>query len=260
FVTQEADGTFKINIYDSGWTANKVSWLLKNTNSYNIEANTDLNHVKAPGLYHCSGASNIVNVPGGEDNWFNMVVNGDNWHGSQTLYATNTGQIYVRTLHGDIWTGWRSVTTNETLKKLKFVKDSVNQNGDTFQNTQFVTQEADGTFKINIYDSDWTANKVSWLLKNTNSYNIEANTDLNHVKAPGLYHCSGASNIVNVPGGEDNWFNMVVNGDNWHGSQTLYATNTGQIYVRTLHGDIWTGDRKSTRLNSSHVSISYAVF
>src|SRR2546426_7385877 len=27
-----------------------------------------------------------------------------------------------------------------------------------------------------------------------------------------------------------------------------------------LHGDLWTTDRKSTRLNSSHLVISYAVF
>src|SRR5699024_5191802 len=155
---------------------------------------------------------------------------------------------------------WNSFAHKDDLSKVKIKLQSLDQNGNTFTNTQTANKQSDGSYVINTYDSDCNANKVSLLLKNTNSYNIEANTDLNHVKAPGLYHCSGASNIVNVPGGEDNWFNMVVNGDNWHGSQTLYATNTGQIYVRTLHGDIWTGDRKSTRLNSSHVSISYAVF
>lgn len=128
---------------------------------------------------------------------------------------------------------WNSFAKKNDLSKIKFVKDSLNQNGDSFQDIQFVTQEADGTFKINTYDSDWTANKVSWLLKNTQSYNIEANTDLNHVKAPGLYHCSGKSNIVNVPGGEDNWFNMVVNSDNWNGSQAFYATDSNQLYIRT---------------------------
>lgn len=119
------------------------------------------------------------------------------------------------------------------MKRLRFVKQSLDQSGNTFQDTKFVTQEADGTFKINIFDSDRTANKVAWLLKNTSSYNIEPNTDLNRVKAPGLYHCSGASNIVNVPGGEDNWFNMVVNSDNWNGSQVFYATNSNQLYIRT---------------------------
>lgn len=119
------------------------------------------------------------------------------------------------------------------MKRLRFVKQSLDQSGNTFQDTKFVTQEADGTFKINIFDSDWTANKVAWLLKNTSSYNIEPNTDLNRVKAPGLYHCSGASNIVNVPGGEDSWFNMVVNSDNWNGSQVFYATNSNQLYIRT---------------------------
>lgn len=143
------------------------------------------------------------------------------------------GGYWINTANSNVWTGWRSVTTNETLKKLKFVKQSLNQNGETFQDTKFVTQESDGTFKINIYDSDWTAQKVSWLLKNTQSYNIEANTDLNDVKAPGLYHCSGASNIANVPDSRDSWFNMVVNSDNCNGSQVFYATNDNQFYIRT---------------------------
>lgn len=154
-----------------------------------------------------------------------------NW-GSVTVIDQDGG-YWINTANGNVWTGWRSVTTNETLKKLKFVKQSLNQNGDTFQDTKFVTQESDGTFKINIYDSDWTAQKVSWLLKNTNSYNISANTDLNDVKAPGLYHCSGTSNITNVPSGIDTWFNMVVNSDTWNGSQALYATNQNQLYLRT---------------------------
>lgn len=164
--------------------------------------------------------------------WFFAIKLFDPGWGSVTV-VDQDGTYWLNTKNGDIWTGWRSVITNEHLKKLKFVKQSLNQNGDTFQDTKFVTQEADGTFKINIYDSDWTANKVSWLLKNTQSYNIGANANLNDIKAPGLYHCSGASNIVNVPGGEDNWFNMVVNSDNWNGSQTFYATNHNQLYIRT---------------------------
>ena len=160
---------------------------------------------------------------------------------------------------------WNSFAKKNDLSKIKFVKDSLNQNGDSFQDIQFVTQEADGTFKINIYDSDWTANKVSWLLKNTQSYNIEANTDLNHVKAPGLYHCSGASNIANVPDGEDNWFNMVVNSDNWNGSQAFYATDSNQLYIRTWTNSgfqqwrrvINEGDLNSSLANKADKSNTY---
>ena len=186
-----------------------------------------------------------------------------NW-GSVTVIDQDGG-YWINTANDNVWTGWRSVVTNEHLKKLKFVKQSLDQSGNTFQDTKFVTQEADGTFKINIFDSDLTANKVAWLLKNTSSYNIEANTDLNRVKAPGLYHCSGASNIVNVPGGEDNWFNMVVNSDNWNGSQTLYATNTGQFYVRTWNATTLTpwrrvvneGDLNNVLANKADKSNTY---
>lgn len=176
---------------------------------------------------------NVKNLPPMSNKrwYFAIRLVGPGGWGSVTV-VDQDGTYWLNT-RNDVWTGWRSVTTNETLKKLKFVKQSVNQNGDTFQDTKFVTQEADGTFKINIYDSDWTASKVSWLLKNTQSYNIAANTNLNNIKAPGLYHCSGASNIANVPDGMDSWFNMVVNSDNWNGSQAFYATNHNQLYIRT---------------------------
>lgn len=184
--------------------------------------------------YWNGNGQNVKNLPpmGTNKKWyFAIKLVGPGGWGSVTV-VDQDGTYWINT-RNDVWTDWRSVTTNETMKRLRFVKQSLDQSGNTFQDTKFVTQEADGTFKINIFDSDWTANKVAWLLKNTSSYNIEPNTDLNRVKAPGLYHCSGASNIVNVPGGEDNWFNMVVNSDNWNGSQVFYATNSNQLYIRT---------------------------
>lgn len=197
-------------------------------------ADDDLCHLTSSKISYWNGnGGNVKNLPPMSNKkwYFAIRLVGPGGWGSTTV-VDQDGRYWLNT-RNDVWTGWRSVTTNETLKKLKFVKQSLNKNGDTFQDTKFVTQEADGTFKINIFDSDWTANKVAWLLKNTSSYNIEPNTDLNRVKAPGLYHCSGASNIVNVPGGEDNWFNMVVNSDNWNGSQVFYATNSNQLYIRT---------------------------
>ena len=198
-------------------------------------ADDDLCYLTSSKISFWNGnGENVKNLPPmSNKRWYFAIrlVGPDGW-GSVTV-VDQDGTYWLNTKNDDIWAGWRSVTTNETLKKLKFVKQSLNQNGDIFQDTKFVTQEADGTFKINIYDSDWTASKVSWLLKNTQSYNIAANTDLNNIKAPGLYHCSGASNIANVPDGEDNWFNMVVNSDNWNGSQVFYATNSNQLYIRT---------------------------
>lgn len=123
------------------------------------------------------------------------------------------------------------------LNKIKFRIQSLDQNGDKFENIQTATKQTDGSYRLNLFDSDWTASKVNWLLNNTQSYNIESNTDLNNVKAPGLHHCFGASNIANLPAGENNWFNMVVNGDNWNGSQTFYATNSNKFYVRTWNSN-----------------------
>jgi len=197
-------------------------------------ANTDLLMNAGNKIVYWHGNGDAVkNLPpmNNKKYFFAVKLFDTNW-GSVTVIDQDGG-YWINTANGNVWTGWRSVVTNEHLKKLKFVKQSLDQSGNTFQDTKFVTQEADGTFKINIFDSDWTANKVAWLLKNTSSYSIGANTNLNDIKAPGLYHCSGASNIANLPAGEDSWFNMVVNSDNWNGSQALYATNHNQLYIRT---------------------------
>lgn len=198
-------------------------------------ADDDLCYLTSSKISFWNGnGENVKNLPpmGTNKKWyFAIKLVGPGGWGSVTV-VDQDGTYWLNT-RNDVWTGWRSVTTNETLKKLKFVKQSLNKNGDTFQDTKFVTQEPDGTFKINIYDSDWTAQKVSWLLKNTQSYYVATNTDLNDIKAPGLYYCSGSPNIVNIPPNESNWFSMVVNGESRHGSQTFYPSNSNQLYVRT---------------------------
>ena len=229
-------------------------------------ADDDLCHLTSSKISFWNGnGENVKNLPpmNNKEWYFAIRLVGPGGWGSVTV-VDQDGTYWLNT-RNDVWTGWRSVTTNETLKKLKFVKQSLNKNGDTFQDTKFVTQESDGTFKINIYDSDWTAQKVSWLLKNTNSYNISANTNLNDVKAPGLYHCSGTSNITNVPSGIDTWFNMVVNSDTWNGSQALYATNQNQLYLRTWTANgfkawrrvINEGDLNSSLANKADKSDTY---
>ena len=119
------------------------------------------------------------------------------------------------------------------LNKIKLRTQSLDQNGNKFENIQTATKQSDGSYRLNLFDNDWTANKVNWLLNNTASYYIASNTDLNDIKAPGLYYCSGSGNVVNIPHNESNWFSMVVNGESRHGSQTFYPSNSNQLYVRT---------------------------
>lgn len=198
-------------------------------------ADDDLCHLTSSKISFWDGnGENVKNLPpmNNKEWYFAIRLVGPGGWGSVTVIDQD-GTYWLNNKNGDIWTGWRSVTTNETMKRLRFVKQSLDQSGNTFQDTKFVEQEADGTFKINIFDSDWTAQKVSWLLKNTQSYYVAANTDLNDIKAPGLYYCSGSPNIVNIPPNESNWFSMVVNGESRHGSQTFYPSNSNQLYVRT---------------------------
>ncbi|MGE9987312.1 BppU family phage baseplate upper protein [Lactobacillus johnsonii] len=194
----------------------------------------EFNNINNTGIYLITNPQKGNNYPG-NGNWGILKVS--NAHGDrieQEYYEdVANGSIYHRQAVSGTWRAWQKLANIDDLSKVKIKLQSLDQNGDTFTNTQTANKQSDGSYVINTYDNDWTANKVSWLLKNTNSYVIGRNTNLNDIKAPGLYHCSGASNIANVPAGEDSWFSMVVNGESRHGSQTFYATNSNQLYVRT---------------------------
>lgn len=193
----------------------------------------DFNNLTSTGIYMITQPDHGKNYPAAT--WGILKVdNADDNRIEQEYYEdVANGSIYHRQAVSGTWRAWQKLANIDDLSKVKIKLQSLDQNGDTFTNTQTANKQSDGSYVINTYDNDWTANKVSWLLKNTKSYVIGSNTNLNDIKAPGLYHCSGTSNIVNVPSGEDNWFNMVVNSDNWNGSQAFYATNSNQLYIRT---------------------------
>src|SRR5690625_3960172 len=61
----------------------------------------------------------------------------------------------------------------------------------------------------------------------------------------------------------DGDYELIVKWDPSNSKDNSHAGYTGNVYIDayTLEGDkLWRIDRKSTRLNSSHVAISYAVF
>lgn len=193
----------------------------------------DFNNLTSTGIYMITQPDHGKNYPAAT--WGILKVdNADDNRIEQEYYEdVANGSIYHRQAVSGTWRAWQKLANIDDLSKVKIKLQSLDQNGDTFTNTQTANKQSDGSYVINTYDNDWTAYKVNWLLNNTASYSIESNTDLNDVKAPGLYHCSGKSNITNMPSGTDNWFNMAVNSDEWNGSQTFYATNSNQLYVRT---------------------------
>ena len=193
----------------------------------------DFNNLTSTGIYMITQPDHGQNYPAATGGILKVDNANDNQIKQEYYEDVANGSIYHRQAVSGTWRAWQKLANIDDLSKVKIKLQSLDQNGDTFTNTQIATKQSDGSYVIDTYYNDWTAYKVSWLLKNTQSYNIAANTDLNNIKAPGLYHCSGASNIANVPDGEDNWFNMVVNSDNWNGSQVFYATNSNQLYIRT---------------------------
>ncbi len=205
----------------------------------------DFNDLTSTGIYLITNPQKGNNYPG-NGNWGILKVS--NAHGDrieQEYYEdVANGSIYHRQAVSGTWRAWQKLANIDDLSKVKIKLQSLDQNGDTFTNTQTANKQSDGSYVINIYDNDWTANKVSWLLKNTNSYVIGSNTNLNDIKAPGLYHCSGATNISNTPPGTDSYFELYVNSGNWNGSQTFYETNHNNIYIRTWNSSGFSAWRK----------------
>lgn len=204
----------------------------------------DFNNLTSTGIYMITQPDHGQNYPAATGGILKVSNANDNRIEQEYYEDAANGSIYHRQAVSGTWGAWQKLANIDDLSKVKIKLQSLDQNGDTFTNTQTANKQSDGSYVINTYSNDWTAYKVSWLLKNTNSYVIGSNTNLNDIKAPGLYHCSGGSNIVNVPGSEDNWFNMVVNSGHWNGSQTFYATNSNQLYVRTWNSTSFTKWRK----------------
>ncbi len=205
----------------------------------------EFNNINNTGIYLITNPQKGNNYPG-NGNWGILKVSNANGDRIEQEYYEDVanGSIYHRQAVSGTWRAWQKLANIDDLSKVKIKLQSLDQNGDTFTNTQIATKQSDGSYVINTYDNDWTAYKVSWLLKNTNSYVIGRNTNLNDIKAPGLYHCSGATNISNTPPGTDSYFELYVNSGNWNGSQTFYETNHNNIYIRTWNNSGFSAWRK----------------
>lgn len=87
------------------------NWLLKPVQEHvpivAIKNNTDLNNVKNTGFYNAAGTDGLKNSP--VPAWFSMSVNANQWNGQQTLYDTNSGQLYVRTWNSTRFTDWQRI-------------------------------------------------------------------------------------------------------------------------------------------------------
>ena len=197
----------------------------------------DFNNLTSTGIYMITQPDHGQNYPAATGGILKVDNANDNQIKQEYYEDVANGSIYHRQAVSGTWRAWQKLANIDDLSKVKIKLQSLDQNGDTFTNTKTATKQSDGSYVINTYDNDWTANRVSWLLKNTNSYVIESNTNLNDIKAPGLYYCSGSADVVNIPHNESNWFSMVVNGESRHGSQTFYPSNSNQLYVRTWNSN-----------------------
>jgi archaellum component FlaC len=226
------------------------NWLLKPVQEHvpivAIKNNTDLNDIKAPGLYHCYGTSNITNVPGGEDNWFNMVVNSDNWNGSQAFYATNSNQLYIRTWTNSGFKQWRRVINDVDYNNLLTSKaDKAN----TYTRNEI---ESRLSGKANTSDvnarlpfSGGNMTKGSWITWSGSGANSEKDGHLGGIQ------WTGASDYIKVFGynnGADNLDLAIQLGDD----------NSNHVSFRRANGDevaaIYLDGRYTGTIDWNHVN------
>lgn len=147
--TYDGNAAFGDNGYFSRWLVDRVvvDQLADAINAkLPIEAGAaddDLCHLTSSKISFWNGnGENVKNLPPmSNKQWFFAIrlVGSGGW-GSVTV-VDQDGTYWLNTKNGDIWAGWRSVTTNETLKKLKFVKQSLDQSGNTFQDTSLLPKK-----------------------------------------------------------------------------------------------------------------------
>src|SRR5690625_5622922 len=77
-----------------------------------------------------------------------------------------------------------------------------------------------------------------------------------------VVHFQNGEAVLEYEIGTEEWNEMVAN-SKFAGMEEFATNETGYIALQDHSDDVWfrnIKDRKSTRLNSSHVAISYAVF
>ena len=163
------------------------------------------------------------------------------------------------------------------FSKIKFRKQYLDSQGQTQDHTWKATKNTDGTYTIDLYNDDWTASKVRYLLaqlptkasqSNVNSLVQDAkntatsradnlqnqiNSKLNYYYVGdgydvlssdgkwGIIESNNAQNLKNIPAmGNKTWVHMLkLERDGW-GVVIVYSQDN-TIWQNVKNGDTWTG-------------------
>lgn len=158
--TKNDDGTYTIDLYNDDWTAAKLSDVI-----YQLPNKADTSTVNAQ-------IADVKNT---------IKSNVDNLQ-SATNTKANASDVYTKKQVDDAFSSRDATIVNKADKsyvddkvgaidfsKIKFRKQYVTGNNKAADSTWQATKNADGTYTIDLYNDDWTAQRVVDLLNQIGS-------------------------------------------------------------------------------------------
>ena len=154
--TKNDDGTYTIDLYNDDWTANKVASLLQTITTKADQSSLDATN------------KTVATKVNSSDVYTKKQVD-DAFSSRDATIANKADESYVDGKVAGI-----------DFSKIKFRKQYVTGNNKTADSTWQATKNADGTYTIDLYSDDWTAQRVVDLL---NQIGGKANTsDVNSLQ------------------------------------------------------------------------------
>lgn len=158
--TKNQDGTYTIDLWQDDWTASKLSGVLAqlpnkaDTSTVNAQIADVKNTIKS----NVDNLQSAANTKANASDVYTKKQVDDALSSRDATIANKADKSYVDDKVGAI-----------DFSKIKFRKQYVTGNNKTADSTWQATKNADGTYTIDLYNDDWTAQRVVYLLNQIGS-------------------------------------------------------------------------------------------
>ena len=158
--TKNDDGTYTIDLYNDDWTAAKLFDVIcqlpnkADTSTVNAQIADVKNTIKS----NVDNLQSAINTKANASDVYTKKQVDDAFSSRDATIATKADKSYVDDKVGAI-----------DFSKIKFRKQYVTGNNKTADSTWQATKNADGTYTIDLYNDDWTAQRVVDLLNQIGS-------------------------------------------------------------------------------------------
>lgn len=154
--TKNDDGTYTIDLYNDDWTASKLADVLAqlpnkvDTSTVNAQIADAKNTIKS----NVDNLQSAINTKANASDVYTKKQVDDAFSSRDATIANKADESYVD-----------SKVAGIDFSKIKFRKQYVTGDNKTADSTWQATKNADGTYTIDLYSDDWTAQRVVDLLK-----------------------------------------------------------------------------------------------